>query len=43
MKQQQKLKHAMNTGQHMILLTRKAHLTGKVLWHCELTNKTETC
>jgi hypothetical protein len=42
MKQQQKWKHAMNTGKHMILLTRKAHLTGKVLWHYELTNKTET-
>jgi hypothetical protein len=27
---------------HMILLTRKAHWIGKVLWNYELTNKTET-
>jgi len=26
----------MNTGKHMILLTGKAHLTEKVLWHYEL-------
>jgi hypothetical protein len=32
----------MNTGKQMILLIRKAHLTEKVLWHYELTNKTET-
>ena len=25
----------MNTGKHMILLTRKAHWTGKVLWNFE--------
>ena len=33
MKQQQKWRHVMNTGKHMILLTRKAHLTMKVLWN----------
>jgi hypothetical protein len=32
----------MNTRKHMILLTRKANLIEKVLWHYELTNKTET-
>jgi hypothetical protein len=26
----------------MILLTRKAHLTEKILWYYKLTNKTET-
>jgi hypothetical protein len=26
----------MNTGKHMILLTGKAYLTEKVLWHFEL-------
>jgi len=31
MKQQQKWRHVMNTGKHMILLKRKAHWTGKVL------------
>jgi len=35
MKQQQKWRHVMNTEKHMILLTRKAHLTRKVLWNCE--------
>jgi hypothetical protein len=42
MKQQQQWRHVMNTGKHMILLTRKAHLTEKVLWHYELTDKIET-
>jgi hypothetical protein len=36
-----KWRYVKNTGKHMILLTRKAHLTEKVLWHYELTNKTE--
>jgi hypothetical protein len=27
--------HVLNTGKHMILLTRKAHLTEKILWHYE--------
>jgi hypothetical protein len=27
---------------HMILLARKTHLIEEVLWHYELTNKTET-
>jgi hypothetical protein len=39
---QQKWKHVMNIGKHMILLTRKAHLTEKVLWYYELTHKTKT-
>jgi hypothetical protein len=42
MKQQQKWRHVMNIGKHMILLTRKAHLTEEVLWHYKLTNKIET-
>jgi len=29
-------RHIMNTGKHMILLTGKAHLTEKVLWHYKL-------
>jgi hypothetical protein len=37
-----KERHVMNTRKHMILLTRKANLIEKVLWHYELTNKTET-
>jgi len=32
----------MNTIKHLILLTRKANLTEQLLWHYELTNKTET-
>jgi hypothetical protein len=35
-------RHVMNTRKHMILLKRKANLTEKLLWHYELTNKTET-
>ena len=32
---QQKWKHVMNTGKHMILSTRKAKWIGKVLWNLE--------
>jgi hypothetical protein len=42
MKQQQKGRHVMNTKKHMILLTRKANLIEKLLWHYELTNKIGT-
>jgi len=30
---QEKWRHVLNTGKQMILLTRKTHLTEKVLWH----------
>jgi hypothetical protein len=33
LKHQQKWRHIVNTGKHMILLTRKTHLTEKVLCH----------
>ena len=32
---QQKWRHVMNTGKHMILLTGKAHWTRKILWNFE--------
>ena len=40
-KHQQKWWYVMSTGKHKILLTRKTHLTKKVLWYYKLTNKTE--
>ena len=33
MKQKQKWRHVINTGKHMILVIRKAHLTKEVLWY----------
>jgi len=39
MKQQKKWRHVMNIEKYMILLTRNAHLTKKVLWYTSLPTR----